>query len=268
LTIAPAIPPAGLGTWDLRGADCVRAVREALDMGYRHVDTAQMYENEREVGRGLEESKVPREDLFLTTKLWIDSLTRKAVPKATDECLKRLATDYIDLLLIHWPVVDVPLSETLGAMMRLLESGKARNIGVSNFTLPLWRQALELAPVEVNQVEFHPFLSQDDLVRFAAGKNLRIVAYTPLAKGRVSQEPVILEIARSHGRTPAQVTLRWLVQQPGISAIPKASRREHLRENLEIFDFELNEAEMRLLSTLGRNLRLVDPGWAPDWDAR
>lgn len=190
------------------------------------------------------------------------------MPKATDECLKRLATEYVDLLLIHWPVVDVPLSETVGAMMRLLEGGKALNIGVSNFTVPLWRQALELAPLGVNQVEFHPFLGQEDLVRFARERDLRIAAYTPLAKGRVTREPSIVEIARVRGRTPAQVTLRWLIQQPGVAVIPKASRREHLRENLGIFDFELAPEEIRSLSKLGRNLRLVDPGWAPDWNAR
>ncbi len=266
--MVPVIPPLGLGTWDLRGNDCVRAVREALELGYRHVDTAQMYENEREVGRGVKESGVPRESLFLTTKLWIDSLTTKAVPKAADECLKRLATDYVDLLLIHWPVVDVPLSETLDAMTRLAESGKTRYIGVSNFTIPLWRQALDLAAVGVNQVEFHPFLDQQDLARFARERDLRIMAYTPLAKGRVTREPSIVEIARTHGRTPAQVTLRWLIQQPGVAVIPKASRLQHLRENLGIFDFELTPAEMRALSALGRNLRLVDPGWAPDWSAR
>ena len=146
--------------------------------------------------------------------------------------------------------------------------GKARDIGVSNFTVPLWRQALELAPVFVNQVEFHPFLGQEDLVAFAREKDLRIVAYTPLAKGRVTREPAIVEIARAHGRTPAQVALRFLIQQPGVAVIPKASRPEHLRENLGIFDFELDPTEMRALSMLGRNLRLVDSGWAPDWNAR
>jgi 2,5-diketo-D-gluconate reductase B len=265
LSIAPVIPPVGLGTWDLRGNDCLRAVREALELGYRHVDTAQMYENEREVGRGLKESRVPREDVFLTTKLWTDSLTRKAVPKATEQCLQRLETDYVDLLLVHWPVADVPLSETLSAMTRLVERGKTRHIGVSNFTIPLWRQALEIAPAGVNQVEFHPFLEQEDLVRFARERDLRIVAYTPLAKGRVTREPSIVEVARAHGRTAAQVTLRWLIQHPGVAVIPKASRPEHLRENFEIFDFELSPAEMRAVWTLGRNLRLVDPAWAPDW---
>jgi diketogulonate reductase-like aldo/keto reductase len=265
---SPAIPRLGLGTWDLRGKDCVRAVHEALELGYRHVDTAQMYGNEREVGRGLKASRVPRDEVFLTTKLWTDSLTRRAVPKATEECLLRLATDYVDLLLVHWPVVDVPLSETLGAMTRLLESGKTRNVGVSNFTLPLWREALELAPAGVNQVEFHPYLDQGDLVSFAKERDLRIVAYTPLAKGRVTREPSIVEIAAVHGRTPAQVALRWLIQHPGVAVIPKASRLEHLRENLGIFDFELGPAEMRTLSSLGMNLRLVDPGWAPDWSAR
>lgn len=261
----PEIPLLGLGTWDLRDRDCVRAVREALEIGYRHIDTAQMYENEREVGRGLSESDVEREHVFVTTKLWYDSLTRKAVPAQFEKSLKRLGCDYVDLLLIHWPNPDVPLEETLGAMNRLRESGRARAIGVSNFPVGLWKRALEIAPTRINQVELHPFLDQSTLLNFARERELQLVAYTPIAKGKVADERVIVEIARAHERTPVQVTLRWLVQQ-NVAAIPKAARREHLEENFDIFDFTLSDDEIQSISGLARGQRLVDPGWSPEWD--
>ena len=262
---SPSLPALGLGTWDLRGGGCTRAVREALDIGYRHLDTAQMYENEREVGRGLRQSGVPREEVFVTTKLWLDHLTESAVASSVARSLDRLAMEYVDLLLIHWPNPDVPLEETLEAMVRLRDKRRTLAIGVSNFPTKLWEKALELAPVPVNQVEFHPFLGQSALVRFARERDLKLVAYTPIAKGRVADEPAIADIARAHERTPVQVSLRWLVQQ-GASAIPKASRRHHLEENFQIFDFELSEDEMQRISALHRGLRLVNPGWAPDWD--
>jgi 2,5-diketo-D-gluconate reductase B len=261
------IPPIGLGTWDLRGQGCIRAVRQALEIGYRHIDTAEMYENEREVGRGIRESGVPRETIFLTTKLWTNHLTKNAVPKTAEASLRRLETDYVDLLLIHWPNESVPLAETLGAMERVRESGKARHIGVSNFPPRMWREALELAPVAINQVEFHLFLQQDALLALAEERGLHLVAYSPLAKGRIANDPRVAEIARTHGRTPAQVALRWLVQHPRLAAIPKAARREHLEENFHIFDFELDEKEMRAFSSLGKKQRVVDPAWAPDWNA-
>lgn len=262
---ARPIPLLGLGTWDLRGAECVRSVREALDIGYRHVDTAQMYENEREVGRGLSESDVERDDLFVTTKLWLDNLTRRAVASSFEESLRRLAMEYVDLLLIHWPNADVPLEETLEAMNRLRESGKARSIGVSNFPVTLWRRALELAPVSVNQVELHPFLDQSALMDFARERDLQLVAYRPIAKGQVSEDAAIVDVARAHARTPVQAALRWLVQQ-GVSAVPKSARRDHLEENLRVFDFTLSDAEMERIASLSRGLRFVDPDWAPGWD--
>lgn len=265
MSATQSTPLLGLGTWDLRGAECVRAVREALDIGYRHVDTAQMYENEREVGRGLSESGVDREQVFVTTKLWYDNLTRKAVPSSFEESLKRLETEYVDLLLIHWPNAEVPLEETLEAMERVRESGKARTIGVSNFPLALWKRALELTPLPVNQVEFHPFLDQSALSGFAGERELQLVAYTPIAKGKVAEEEAIVAVARAHERTPVQVALRWLVQQ-GVAAIPKSSRRKHLDENFRIFDFTLSNEEMQRISALGRGLRLVNPGWAVTWD--
>lgn len=259
------IPLLGLGTWDLRGDECVRAVREALDVGYRHTDTAQMYENEREVGRGLRESGVGRENVFLTTKLWLDNLTRKRVPASFEESLKRLATEYVDLLLIHWPNAEVPLEETLEAMNGLRESRKTRAIGVSNFPTAMWERALELAPVGVNQVEFHPFLDQSALLQFARESELQLVAYSPIAKGKAVADPALAEVAGAHECSPAQVSLRWLVQQ-GVAAIPKAARRDHLEENLRIFDFTLSDDEMERISSLARGPRVVDPGWAPDWD--
>lgn len=265
MNTARPIPLLGLGTWDLRGAECVRSVREALDIGYRHVDTAQMYENEREVGRGLSESDVERDDLFVTTKLWLDNLTRRAVASSFEESLRRLAMEYVDLLLIHWPNADVPLEETLEAMNRLRESGKARSIGVSNFPVTLWRRALELAPVSVNQVELHPFLDQSALMDFARERDLQLVAYRPIAKGQVSEDAAIVDVARAHARTPVQAALRWLVQQ-GVSAVPKSARRDHLEENLRVFDFTLSDAEMERIASLSRGLRFVDPDWAPGWD--
>jgi 2,5-diketo-D-gluconate reductase B len=261
------IPALGLGTWDLRGNDCVRAVRDAIEIGYRHIDTAEMYENEKDVGRGVRESGAPRGGLFVTTKLWTDHLTRSAVPRSLEASLKRLGMDYVDLLLIHWPSASVPLAETLGAMERLRQSGKVLRIGVSNFPASMWREALELAPVNVNQVELHPYLDQRALLTFAGARALPLVAYTPIAKGRVAKDPTILDVARAHERSPAQVTLRWLIQHPRVAAIPKASRRSHLEENFRIFDFELDESEMGALSSLASDLRLVDPGWSPDWSA-
>lgn len=260
-----SIPLLGLGTWDLRGDACTRSVREALEIGYRHVDTAQMYENEQEVGRGLSESDIERGEIFLTTKLWTNNLTREAVASSFESSLKRLGTEYVDLLLIHWPNASVPVEETLEAMGRLRDSGRARAIGVSNFPVALWRRALELAPVGVNQVECHPFLVQTALRDFAVERGLQLVAYRPIAKGEVAEASVIADIARAHGRTAAQVALRWLVQR-GIVAIPKSARRDHLEENFRIFDFELREQELHAIAALDRGNRYVDPGWAPDWD--
>lgn len=259
------IPPLGLGTWDLRGAECVRTVRDALELGYRHVDTAQMYENESEVGRGLGESGVNRTDIFLTTKLWRDNLTRARVSVSLDDSLKKLETSYVDLLLIHWPNDEVALEETLDAMLQAREAGKARAIGVSNFPVALWKRALDLAPVDVNQVEHHPFLGQSALLELSRARGLQLVAYTPIAKGKVADDETLQAIARAHGKSEVQVTLRWLTQR-GVVAIPKSSRPERLRQNLEALDFDLTAEEIQAVSGLDRGLRLVAPGWSPDWD--
>ena len=260
------VPVLGLGTWQMEGKSCERAVEEALDMGYRHVDTAQLYGNEAEVGRALRASEIPREEIFLTTKIWMESLDRASVLRTAGESLRRLDTDYVDLLLIHWPSKTVPLEETLGAFRQLREQGKARSIGVSNFPPSLLRRALEIAPIVCNQVEFHPYLSQAALLDLARRHDLLLTAYSPLARGEVNQDRTLREIGKRHGKTPSQVTLRWLIQQDHVAAIPKASSPGHLRANLEIFDFVLSDEEMRRISELDRGRRLINPPIAPEWE--
>jgi len=261
-----SIPAIGFGTWQLTGRVCGDRVRDALVAGYRHIDTAQMYANEHEVGRGLRESGVDRGEVFLTTKLWIDNLARDAVLSSTDESLTRLQTDYLDLLLIHWPSEDVPLAETLGAMRELQEAGRVRHLGVSNFP-PSWlERALGETPLVCDQVECHPLLGQERLLASVRRHGLALVAYSPLAHGDAVDEKALAEIGERHGKSPAQVALRWLVQQEGVAAIPKASRPGHLRENLDVFDFELSPAEMERIAGLARGQRVVDPELAPDWE--
>lgn len=261
------IPAIGLGSWRLEGPTCVERVQEALDMGYSHIDTAEMYGNEEQVGEGIRSSPVPREDVFVTTKVSPEHLSPSEVERAAEGSLRRLRSDYLDLLLIHWPSPNVPLEKTLEAMEKLCEQEKARFIGVSNFPTRLWERALAIAPdIVCNQVEYHLFLGQEPLVQMARERRKALIAYCPLAQGRVLRNPLVQEIARRHERTPAQVALRWLVQQERVAAIPKTARRRHMEENVQIFDFELSEAEMDRLSGLDRGERLIDPAWAPDWD--
>ncbi|MFW6066817.1 MAG: aldo/keto reductase [Myxococcota bacterium] len=259
-------PALGMGTWQLQGRPCRQAVERALELGYRHIDTAQMYGNEEMVGAALQASGLPRDEVFLTTKLGLDDLARDAVARTTRESLKRLATDRIDLLLIHWPSDRVPLGETLEAMMALQEEGVVSHIGVSNFPPALLREALHMAPVSCIQVEYHPYLAQPELLDMSRRRDLMLTAYSPLARGRVPGDRVLRQLAERHGKTPSQVALRWLIQQDHVSAIPKASSEAHLRENIDIFDFQLKPEEMRMIWELDRGERLLDPPWAPDWD--
>jgi len=260
------IPALGLGTWQLIGSSCAACIREALALGYRHVDTARMYENEDEVGRGLREAGVDREEIFLTTKLWVDELDRASVPRAVEDSLRRLGSDYVDLLLVHWPNDEVPLEETLDAMLAQRERGRVRHVGVSNFP-PSWlARAAARAPIVCDQVEFHPLLAQEKLLAEARERELALVAYSPLAHGAVPRDPTLSEIGSAHGRSAAQVALRWLLQHEGVAAIPKASSRAHLEENLAVFDFQLDEEEMRRVAARNRGLRTVDPDLAPRWE--
>jgi 2,5-diketo-D-gluconate reductase B len=262
------IPAIGLGTWELRGRSCARLVEQALKLGYRHIDTAQVYENEREVGEGLRASGVKRDDVFVTTKVWTTHFAPNDLERSTKESLARLRLSEVDLLLLHWPNPQVPLAETLGALARVRKLGMSRHIGVSNFTVALIEQAVRLCeePLACDQVEYHPYLDQAKVLEACARHGMAVVAYSPVAKGRVKNDQALARIGHAHGKSAAQVCLRWLVQQ-NVAAIPRTSRLERLSENIDIFDFELSEQEMLTISAMGNaRERLTDFGFAPKWD--
>ncbi len=262
------IPAIGLGTWELRGRTCARLVEQALRLGYRHIDTAQAYDNEREVGAALRASGIARGEVFVTTKVWTSHFAPHHLERSVKESLNKLRLNEVDLLLLHWPNPRVPLSETLDALAHVRKLGMSRHIGVSNFTVALMEEAIHKcpAPLVCNQVEFHPYLDQTKVREACDRHDMALVAYSPIAKGRVRKDELLAGIGRAHGKTAAQVCLRWLVQQK-VSAIPRTSRLERLSENLEIFDFELSEAEMAAISAMGsRDGRLTDFGFSPKWD--
>ena len=263
------VPALGFGTWQLTGERCIRMVRHALDVGYRHVDTAQMYDNEEEVGTALTESPVDRQQIFLTTKVWPDRLADAALRRSVEDSLRKLKSDYVDLLLIHWPNDAVPLHESLAAMADLRNQGKAKFIGVSNFTVRHLREAVEEVGADIlaNQVEYHPLLSQRPVLSYLRQHGIMLTAYSPVAKGEVAKEPKLVEIGRNYGKTAFQVTLRWLVQQDGVAAIPRTSNEINCAANFDIFDFALNETEMAAIGELtARNRRLVNGSFSPAWD--
>jgi diketogulonate reductase-like aldo/keto reductase len=264
------IPLEGLGTWELRGRTCARIVEQALRLGYRHIDTAEMYDNEREVGEGLRASGVGREEVFITTKIWPSHFAPLELERAAKGGLARLRLSEVDLLLLHWPNPQIPLSETLGALCKVKQSGLARHIGVSNFTVPLIQEAVRLAsePLVCNQIEMHPFLDQSKVTAACRAQGMAIVAYSPIARGGAKNDAVLARIGAAHGKSAAQVSLRWLVQQ-GIVVIPRTGRIEHLSENCAIFDFALSAAEMAEIHALAhRGGRLLDYAYSgsPKWD--
>lgn len=246
------VPSLGLGTYRLTGETCVRAVERALSMGYRHVDTAQMYDNEREVGRGIQDAGIDRAEIFLTTKVWPSDFAHDRVIRKSKESLKKLRTGYVDLLLMHWPGEGVPLEETLGAMRELQDEGSVMHVGVSNFSPSLVREAAGHAEIFCNQVQYHPYRNQDALLGQAGEMDYLLTAYTPLSRGGVQEDTTLRVIGEAHGKTATQVALRWLVQQDKVCAIPKATSDEHLMENLDIFDFDLTREEMDSISSLSR----------------
>jgi 2,5-diketo-D-gluconate reductase B len=261
-TVVPAL---GLGTWLLEGADCRRAVPAALDLGYRHIDTAQIYGNEADIGQALSASAVDRDDLFVTTKVWNDHRSRDEVLRSTHDSLRRLRLDHVDLLLVHWPVAFDRIGETLEGMTAALEDGLTRAIGVSNFTLTQFETAAAMAPVVCNQVEYHPFLDQRTLRDAAAKADAVLTAYSPLARGGVFADDTLAAIAAAHGKSPAQVALRWLLDQQ-VLVVPKATSMQHLQANLDVFDFELAADDRDRIAGLARGERLVEPPFAPDWE--
>jgi len=264
------IPAIGLGTWTLRDDAATRLVAGALEAGYRHIDTATSYENESAVGAGLRASGVARDEIFLTTKVWPTDLAAGDLQGSVEGSLKRLGVDRVDLALIHWPSKTVPLAESIAALNELRSRGLARNIGVSNFTAALIEQAVALSehPLACNQVEYHPFLNQDRVMAACRKHGLAMVSYCPLARGTelFGQAPVA-EAAARHGKTPAQIVLRWHVQQDGVVAIPRSSDPGRIRENLDVFDFTLSADEAAAIDGLRpRALRICDFEFSPQWD--
>jgi 2,5-diketo-D-gluconate reductase B len=263
------IPAIGLGTWQLRGETCAVMVAEALRLGYTHVDTAQGYSNEDAVGDGLAASGVARGTFFLTTKVRTDKMADGELQRSVEESLRKLRVDHVDLLLLHWPNPLIPLADSIRALNQVKREGLTKHIGLSNFTMArldeAWRLTTE--PFAAEQIEYHPYLEQTKMLAALRAREMAIIAYCPIALGRVVGDPVIEAIARAHRRSAAQVTLRWIVQQ-GLVAIPKTSKVERLSENLAIFDFALSEAEMAQMSALARpGSRLVnEPQWVPEWD--
>ena len=254
------IPLLGLGTWDLRGRVCARVVEQALRLGYRHIDTAEMYDNEREVGEGFRASGAKRNDVFVTTKIWPSHFAPRELERAARDSLVRLRLSEVDLLLLHWPNPQIPLAETLGALCKVKRDGLARHIGISNFTVALMDEALRLSsePLVCNQFECHPLLDQSKLIDACRRNGLAVVAYSPIAKGRVGDDETLSRIGAAHKKSAAQVCLRFLVQQ-NIVVIPRTSKVERLSENAAIFDFALGAREMADISGLvRRDGRLVN----------
>ena len=252
------IPLIGLGTWELRGRKCKKVVRKSLELGYRHIDTAAMYENESEVGSGIVDSGVDRKEIFLTTKINTIEVNNEGIVDAFHKSLSDLKTDYVDLLLIHWPTFSTNLGDMLEIMYGIKESKKARAIGVSNFNTTLLNECTRLGFEDIycNQVEYHPFLSQEILLKKMNQMGVIPVAYCPLCRGDVAKDSVIIELSKKYNKTPAQVTLRWIIQQNAV-VIPKSAKKRRLKENIDIYDFEIDNQDMDRIHSLARGQRLV-----------
>lgn len=264
-----SIPAIGFGTWALPDDRVQPLVEHAIANGYRHVDTAQMYGNEKAVGAGIKASGLPRDQIFLTTKIWPDDFARDDFRRAADERLHLLGVDQLDLLLLHWPSKTVPLAETIEALNAVKEAGLTRHIGVSNFTVKLIEEAVRLsaAPMVTNQVEYHPFLSQTKVKATLDKNGMALTAYCPIARGRVPGDPTLEAIAEAHGKSATQIALRWLVQQEGVIAIPRSSKEARIDENLAVFNFRLSDDEMAKIHAMGSPKgRVVDIAIAPEWD--
>lgn len=264
-----ALPAIGLGTWPMTGSECTQAVRQALELGYRHIDTATAYDNEAAVGQALRESDVPREQIHLTTKVWWDRLTPKAMRQSLEDSLRALGTEQVDLFHIHWPSQDWDLARSIETLVALRDEGKARSIGVANFPLGLLRQVVETlgAPLSAIQVEYHVLLGQQPLLDYARRHDLLLTAYTPLVRGQAAAQPVIQAIARKHGVLPSQVALKWLLDQDGVAVIPKAGSRENQLANLAASNVQLDDEDRAAIAGLPKDQRVVSPAFAPDWDS-
>lgn len=262
------VPRLGLGTWRMQGDECREAVETALDLGYRHLDTAEMYGNEEAVGAAIRDAGVPRSDIHVTTKVWHENLAPDALRRAFETSLGKLRLDHVDLYLIHWPSPGMDLAATLATMIELRELRLARAIGVANFPVALLRQAVDEidAPIACNQVEYHVLRDQTAVLKYLRSKGIPLVAYCPLAQGRLAEHPALDRIADKHGVTAAQVALKWLLDQDGVGAIPKSSRRAGQQANLDALRITLDDEDRQAIAALPKNERFVDPAFAPAWD--
>jgi diketogulonate reductase-like aldo/keto reductase len=256
------IPALGFGTWQIKGEECITAVDTALSAGYRHIDTADGYHNHTEVGKGIKQNGIAREDFFLTTKIFPGDLTADVVRQKIDTYLAELDTDYIDLLLIHWPDPSVPIAETLGAMNEAKTAGKVRSLGVSNFTEHHLKDAMETeVEIVLNQVELHPGFPQHDLRTFCVQQNIAVTAYSPLGRGSALEIDLIQELAKKYDKTPGQIILNWITSV-GVIAIPKSVHPKRIKENFESQDFTMDQVDIDAIDALKNGKRLIDPDFA------
>jgi 2,5-diketo-D-gluconate reductase B len=263
-----SLPRLGLGTFRLQGDACRAAVESALGLGYRHIDTAEMYGNEDAIGPAIAASGVARKDLHVTTKVWNENLAPDAIRKAFDTSLKKLKVDHVDLYLVHWPSPDMKLPAVFETLMKLKEEGRTRAIGVANFNIALLKQAVEeiKAPIACNQIEYHVMLDQTPIRKYMAARSIPLVAYCPLAKGHAASNETLMAIGKKHNASAAQVALKWLLDQDGVAAIPKASRAESQQANLGALNVELDDADRKVIAALPKDQRFVKPGFSPVWD--
>jgi 2,5-diketo-D-gluconate reductase B len=263
-----SLPRLGLGTYRMQGTVCRKAVESGLALGYRHIDTAEMYANEDAVGTALASTDVLRGELHVTTKVWPENLAPDAIRRAFDNSLKKLRLDFFDLYLIHWPARGMNLGAALETLMALKQEGRTRAIGVANFTTALLKQAVEEigAPIACNQIEYDVMLDQSKVMGYMAEKSIPLVAYCPLAQGRAASDETLTAIGKKHDASGAQVALKWLLDQEGVAAIPKASRPESQRANLDALKLQLDDEDRKAIAALPKDKRFVNPAFAPDWD--
>ncbi|MDP5032856.1 MAG: 2,5-didehydrogluconate reductase DkgB [Paraglaciecola sp.] len=263
------IPSPGFGTFRLSGESLKHSIHTAIDAGFRHIDTAQIYKNEDEVGQAIEKSSIPRDEIFLTTKVWFDEFGREDFEQSVKDSLSWLRTDYVDLLLIHWPSPNnaVPMEEYLQCLMNCENKGYTRAVGVSNFTIPLLEKAFSIIGkdnIAVNQIEIHPHFQNKKLVNYCQANGIAVVGYMPLGKGQVMDDPVLQKIAKEHDTSPATIALAWQMQQ-GIIPIPASTDPEHIKSNLLAAELRLSPEQMKKIAALDTGERLIDPDFAPDW---
>ena len=263
-----SLPRLGLGTFRMQGDICRAAVESALGLGYRHIDTAEMYGTEDAIGAAIAASRLARKDLHVTTKVWHENLAPDAIRHAFDASLKKLKLDHVDLYLVHWPSRNMKLPAIFETLMKLKEEGRTRAIGVANFNLAMLKTVVEeiKAPIACNQIEYHVMLDQTPVRKYLNAKSIPLVAYCPLAQGRAASDETLTAIGRKHNASAAQVALKWLLDQDGVAAIPKASRAESQQANLDALKVKLDEADRKAIAALPKDKRCVNPGFAPEWD--